>query len=181
VSGPLRVVRSELLLRSHVFDVERRTVSDGEATFDREVVVHPGAVAVLAVDDEGRIGLLRQFRAPFDDVVLEIPAGTLDVADETPLEAARRELAEELGVTAAHWTLLGRYMVSPGWCTQVMNIFEARELTSVARHPTGPEERDALVLWRTPAQLRADLRAEPLWDYTLTVAFLRVYGHLLDE
>ncbi|MFI5035773.1 MAG: NUDIX domain-containing protein [Acidimicrobiales bacterium] len=180
MSPPFRVVSAEPLLASRVFDVERRLISDGDQTFSRDVVVHRGAVAVLAFSDAGQIGVIRQYRSTFDTEVREIPAGTLDVAGEDPLDAARRELREELGREAATWTLLGRFMVSPGWCDQVMTIFEARGLTEVPRDPAGPEESASTVEWHTPDGLLATLRADRLVDFTTTVALHRVYGRFFD-
>lgn len=181
MSAPFRVVATEHVLSSRVFAVERRTVTDGAATFTRDVATHQGAVAVLARNDAGEVGLIRQYRAPFDAEVLEIPAGTLDVAGEDPRDAARRELREELGCTARTWTLLGRFMVSPGWCDQVMTIFEARDLTFVGREPAGPEESASEVLWRSPEVLKAMLRSSALVDYTVAVALHRVYGSFFDD
>jgi 8-oxo-dGTP pyrophosphatase MutT (NUDIX family) len=181
VSTPFRVSARTPLLTSYVFDVERRTVTGPEGTFERDVVVHPGAVAVLAINDAGEVGLIRQYRAPFDDLVLEIPAGTLDVNGEEPLAAAQRELAEELGCSAATWTLLGRFLVSPGWATQVMTIFEARDLTMMARRPEGPEESSAQVLWLSPGALKERLREIGVADATMTVALHRVYGTFFDD
>ena len=175
-----RVVGSTTLLTSHVFRVERREVDGPVGNFERDVVVHPGAVAVLARDDEGRVGLIRQFRAPIGRWVLEIPAGTLDVPGEDPLDAARRELREELGVEASSWRALGRFLVSPGWATQVMHIFEAEGLTSAEREPVGPEESTAEVIWLDPGALRQRLAHEPEIDATMAVALNRVYGTFLD-
>ncbi len=180
MSPPLRVVATTALLESRVFSVEQRTISDGQQTFTRDVVTHRGAVSALAINDAGEIGLIRQFRAPFDTEVLEIPAGTLDVVGEEPLAAIKRELREELGCEAATWTMLGRFMVSPGWCTQVMTIFEARDLTLVERAPAGPEETSASVMWCSPEQLRDLLRTSDLIDYTLAVALHRIYGRFFD-
>jgi len=180
VSPPFRVVAATPLLTSRVFSVEERTISDGMQTFTRDVVTHRGAVSALAINAAGEIGLLRQYRSPFDTEVLEIPAGTLDVPGEDPLDAARRELREELGCDAATWTLLGRFMVSPGWCDQTMTIYEARDLTMVERAPAGPEESASTVLWRTPQDLHAMLRAEVMIDYTVAVALHRVYGRFFD-
>jgi 8-oxo-dGTP pyrophosphatase MutT (NUDIX family) len=180
VSDPFRVVATESRLHSHVFDVETRTVVGPAGEFDRDVVVHPGAVAVLARDDAGRVGLIRQYRAPFDRFVLEIPAGTLDVESEPPEACARRELREELGHEAGTWRLLGRFLVSPGWCTQVMYIFEATDLVEVGRRPEGPEEGSAEVLWLGPAELRARLDVEGVCDSTMAVALHRVYGSFFD-
>jgi ADP-ribose pyrophosphatase len=135
------------VFRSHVFNVERRTVQTDGEVFQRDVAVHPGAVAILVVNDEGRIGFIRQYRSTFDEVLLEVPAGTCDVLGEAPLETAKRELLEEMGCEAEEWTLLGRFMNSPGWSTQVMTIFEARALTMKERRPAGPEERSSTVVW----------------------------------
>ncbi len=164
------------LLASYVFGVERRTVRHGDETFTRDVVTHPGAVAIVAIDDDGRVGVVRQYRAPFDRVTMEIPAGTLDVDGEAPLEAAQRELAEEMGRAAAEWRLLGRFMVSPGWATQVMHVFEARGLVELPRSPEGPEETAATTEWWAPDELRERLRMEPAIDSTMMVGLHVVYG-----
>lgn len=180
MSDTFRVVGTEQLLHSRVFDVERRTVRHGAECFDRDVVTHGGAVSVLAVDDRERVGLISQYRAPFDDFVLEIPAGTLDVVGEDPLDAAKRELLEELGCRAATWRALGRFMVSPGWCTQVMHVFEARGLAFEARQPAGPEEASASIQWLAVDELRATLRAAGIADSTTVVALHRVFGTFFD-
>lgn len=169
------------LLDTFVFDVERRTVRHGDATFARDVVTHPGGVAVLAFNDGGEIGVIRQWRAPFETYLWEIPAGTQDVAHEAPLATAQRELAEEMGATASEWRLLGRFMVSPGWTDQVMTIFEARNLTMVERRPEGPEETSASTHWFSPSDLRDRLRAEPAIDATMTIALHRAFGTFFDE
>ena len=169
------------LLKSHVFAVERRTVEHHDRSFHRDVVTHRGAVAILARDDDGRVGVLRQYRTPFDRATLEIPAGTLDVEGEEPLDAAKRELEEELGAVASTWRLLGRFMVSPGWSTQVMHIFEARVLTIGERRPAGPEESASTVDWYTPEDLRRVLHAEPAIDSTMAVALNQVYGRFFER
>ncbi len=180
MSAPFRVVRTEELHKSRVFSVVRKTVEAPGEVFTRDVAAHQGAVAVLAVDDQGRVGLLRQYRATFDRAGIEIPAGTLDVPGEAPEAAAARELEEEMGVRARTWRELGRFMVSPGWTDQTMTIFEARDLEHVERRPAGPEEGAIEVLWLTPDEALAALRAEPLVDYTTAVALHRVYGRFFD-
>ena len=180
MSDQFRIVHSERLLDSRVFSVERRTIDHDAETFERDVVAHPGAVAILAFNELGEIGFLRQYRSTFDRFVLEIPAGTLDVPGEDPLDAARRELLEELGVEATTWKLLGRFMVSPGWSTQLMTIYEARGLTQRSRHPVGPEERSSSVHWVAIDEVRALLREEGTLDATMVVALHAVFGGLLD-
>ena len=181
MSRRFAVVRSVPLLRSRVFSVERRTVSDESSTFERDVVTHQGAVAVVAVNDAGEVGIICQYRTPFDDVTWEIPAGTLDVPGEDALTAAQRELREELGCSGARWTLLGRFMVSPGWTDQVMTIYEARELTMVDRHPEGPEEGAATVHWLSLEQLRATFRDAAAFDATAALGLQWVFGNVLGH
>ena len=181
MSGEFRIVGTTPLLTSHVFDVERRTIEHDGTQFQRDVVTHKGAAAVLVLNERNEIGLIRQYRATFDLVNWEIPAGTYDVEGEDPLATAKRELAEELGVTAAKWTLLGRFMTSPGWTNQVMTIFEARELTMVPRVPVGPEEASSSVHWLAADQLRELLRQQRAVDSTMTVALHRVFGTYFDD
>jgi len=181
VSDSFHVEGARDVFFSHVFNVERRTIRHGDGTFNRDVAVHPGAVAVLAINDEGRVGFIRQYRATFDDFLLEIPAGTRDVEGEPPLETAKRELLEEMGFVAKEWTLLGRFMNSPGWTNQVMTIYEARQLTQGERAPAGPEERSSTIHWLSPEELRTTLREAPAIDSTTTIALHRVFGTFLDE
>ena len=170
-----------MVFHSHVFNVERRTIRHGDTTFVRDVAVHHGAVAVLAVNDLGQVGFIRQYRATFDELTLEIPAGTRDVEGEPPLETAKRELLEEMGYVAHEWTLLGRFMNSPGWTNQVMTIYEARELTQGERAPAGPEERSSTIEWLSPEELRRTLQSAPAIDSTTTIALHRVFGAFFDE
>ncbi len=181
MSGDFRIESSTRLLDSYVFAVERRVVRHADQTYERDVAIHPGGVAVLALDDEGRIGVIRQWRAPFDAYLWEIPAGTQDVAHEAPLDTAKRELREELGVSATEWRLLGRFMVSPGWTDQIMTIFEARGLSGSERAPEGPEETTASIHWFSPEQFRQALREEPAIDSTVTIALHRVFGTFFEH
>ena len=113
---------------------------DGEH-FSRDVVRHPGAVAVVPVTDAGSALLVRQYRGAFDRHLLEIPAGTRDVEAEPPEETARRELEEEVGVHAGSLRLLATILNSPGFCDEETLIYVASDLRPgrPARH--GPEER----------------------------------------
>jgi 8-oxo-dGTP pyrophosphatase MutT (NUDIX family) len=181
VSDSFRVVGTKKLLQSHVFGVEQRTVEHDGATFERDVVTHLGAVAILAVNEHDEIGMIHQYRTPFDRFSWELPAGTLDVPGEDALSAAKRELLEELGCEAAQWSLLGRFMTSPGWSNQLMTIFEARELTAAERHPAGPEEVGSTVRWFSRDELRETLRREPAIDNSTVVALGRVFGSFFDD
>ncbi len=181
MSDEFRIESTTRLLDSYVFGVERRMVRHDGEVYGRDVVTHPGGVAVLAVNDDGEIGVIRQWRAPFNDYLWEIPAGTQDVTHEAALDTAKRELREELGCNAREWTLLGRFMVSPGWTDQVMTIYEARGISTVPRAPEGPEETSASVHWFTPLELRENLRREPAIDSTVTIALHRAFGTFFDE
>jgi 8-oxo-dGTP pyrophosphatase MutT (NUDIX family) len=181
VSDSFHVEGAEIVFRSHVFDVEKRSVRHGEELFERDVAVHPGAVAVLVINDRGEVGFIRQYRATFDRELLEVPAGTLDVPGEEPLDAAKRELVEEMGLEASEWTPIGRFMNSPGWSTQVMFVYEARGLTERPREPAGAEERSATIHWFSPEELRRELLAAYAIDSTTAIALHRVFGNFLDE
>lgn len=116
----------------------------------REVVEHLGAVAVAAVDDEGAITLIHQYRHPVHRRLWELPAGLLDVDGERPLDSARRELLEEAGLTAGRWDVLVDTAASPGFTDEVVRVFLARDLTQVDRTPPPDDEEADLVVHRVP-------------------------------
>lgn len=118
-------------------------------TFDRDIVHHPGAVSVVAVDDDGTVVLVRQYRAPVDAELLELPAGTLDIDGEPPLTCAQRELAEEVGLAADRWEALATVHHSPGFCDEVGRVFLAQGLRPVADARQGVEEQ-AMTVERWP-------------------------------
>lgn len=117
--------------------------------FTREIVRHPGAVAVVALDDAGAVVLERQYRAALASDLLEIPAGKRDVPGEPPLETAKRELAEEAGLAAERWTLLAEFHNSPGFCDEHGTVYLAEGLSDVPRSTQGHEEH-AMQLLRVP-------------------------------
>lgn len=96
---------------------------------EREVVVHRGASAIVPVDGDGNTYLVRQYRTPVSCVLTEIPAGKLDYAGEDRLEAAKRELREETGFTAKKWTHLTDLKTTPGFATEVISVYLARDLS----------------------------------------------------
>ena len=108
--------------------------------FKRDVVHHPGAVSVVAVRDDGHAVLVRQFRAPIDGDLLEIPAGKRDVEGEEPSVTASRELQEEVGLRADNIELLLEFYNSPGFCDEHSFAYLATGLTECDRAPVGPEE-----------------------------------------
>lgn len=149
--GGRPVVGSEVVHHGMVWDVVRDTVAlDGERTVRREYVRHPGAVAVLALDDAGRVLMIRQYRHPVRMELWELPAGLLDVAGEPPLAAARRELAEEADLTAGRWDLLVDWFNSPGGMDEALRLYLARDVHPVPgheRHERTDEELDMPTRW----------------------------------
>ena len=111
---------------------------------ERDVVLHPGAVAVLALDDVQQVLLIRQYRHPVGRLLWEIPAGLRDVSGETPWATARRELLEEAGYRARDWRVLADYYTSPGFTTERLRVFLARDLEFVpeAERDFMPEDEE---------------------------------------
>ena len=99
----------------------------------REVVHHPGASAIVAIDEDNRIIMEKQFRYALNDYLLEIPAGKLDVGED-PLVCAKRELEEETGIIASEWISLGTIATSPGFCNEVIHLYVARGLSKGEIH-----------------------------------------------
>ncbi len=130
---------NRVLLTGRVFSVEERVIErPGQPPIRRQVVVHPGAVVILPVLDDGRIVMIRNFRHSINEELWELPAGTLE-PNETPEQTARRELEEETGYRAAAMTPLCDFYASPGICTERMYAFVARGLTHVGQRLQGAE------------------------------------------
>jgi ADP-ribose pyrophosphatase len=120
---------------------------DDGTTAERQVVSHPGAVAIVAYD-ELHLHLVRQPReAVGEPDLLELPAGKLDVEGESPLECAQRELGEEIGMRAAEWRELKSFYTSPGFAEERVTVFEATGLERIADHRPDPAERIEIVAW----------------------------------
>ena len=138
-----------------VFDVYSdnvRLCSGSEAR--RDYLLHRGAVAIIPLDDEGNVIMERQFRYPHRRVLYEIPAGKLEAFDTDPLEAARRELLEETGVTAESIVHLGQYIPSPAILSEVIQVYLARGLTY---GETCPDEDEFLEVERIPLGRLVDM------------------------
>src|ERR1700679_3330242 len=133
---------------------ERLLYNNGRE-YDLDFVRHPGAAAVVAVDDSGRVCLVRQYRHGVEDFLWEIPAGKLDPG-EAPEACAVRELAEETGVQARRWTPLGLYVPAPSIFTEVIHLYLARELDLGAAAPDTDEELE--VQWVPFGQVMARIQ-----------------------
>jgi ADP-ribose pyrophosphatase len=140
------VVSSAELVRGRLVTVrtDKVRMPDNQVA-ERDVVIHPGAVAVLALDDAHQVLLIRQYRHPVGRLLWEIPAGLRDVAGEAPWATAQRELLEEAGYRARDWRVLVDYYTSPGFSTERLRIFLARDLefVPVAERHFEPEDEEA--------------------------------------
>ena len=142
------VTDREVIGQGRLFTFVRETVRYGDAELEREFIEHLGAVAVLALDDDDQVLLIRQYRHPLRSRDWEIPAGLLDLPDEPRLVAAQRELLEETGMAAAEWHQLIDLATSPGGSTEVVSIFLARGLVEVANdYVRDAEEADIEARW----------------------------------
>ncbi len=143
----MKLLDSNLAYAGHVVDVViRRYRREDGTVIERQVVEHPGSVAILAHDDEF-VHLVAQPReAVEEDALLEIPAGTLDRQGESELDCARRELAEEARLAAAEWTELAKVYPSPGFVSEVVTIFLATDLSPASGERDADEEIDIVRL-----------------------------------
>ncbi|MFC7886679.1 NUDIX domain-containing protein [Streptomyces sp. NPDC057376] len=140
----------------------------------RDYQVHPGSVAVLALDDEGRVIVIRQYRHPVREKLWEIPAGLLDVPGENPLHAAQRELYEEAHVKAEDWRVLTDVYTTPGGCDEAVRIFLACNLSEAEGERFEVEDEEAdMELARVPvADLVRGVLAGDLHNNCLVVGVL---------
>jgi ADP-ribose pyrophosphatase len=152
-----RVVGSRILHRGRYMTFRVDTIERADGTRStRDIVGHPGAVAILAVDPDDQVLFVRQYRTAAKRVLLEIPAGTLDIdastgATEDPDLAARRELEEETGYRAERWQKLTTFWTAPGFASELMHLYLATDLRPA--HPDerlGPDEDEHLRLERMP-------------------------------
>jgi ADP-ribose pyrophosphatase len=145
-----QLVRRQVLPGGTYLTFARDTVvtSDGLER-GRDIVVHPGAVTIVAVLADRQVLLVRQYRHPSGEVLVELPAGTLDMMGdgsvEEPLPAAQRELFEETGYRAATWTKLCEFFTAPGFASELMHMFLATDVTPDPSYD-GPEEDERLIL-----------------------------------
>jgi 8-oxo-dGTP pyrophosphatase MutT (NUDIX family) len=145
------IVGSETRFKGKVITVRVDNVrmSDGVIA-KREVVAHPGAVGVVALDSDGKIVLVNQFRPAIGARLDELPAGLLDVEGESALDAAKRELAEEAGLAADEWNVLLDLHTSPGFSTEAIRIFLARGLSTITSDFEAEDEELTMTAFREP-------------------------------
>ena len=140
-NAPVQPDSSELVWRGHLLGVTVEQWGGNE----REIIEHPGAVAMVAVDGHGYVWLVRQLREATRQRLLELPAGTAEPGEE-PLETARRELQEECGLTGGEWRELAAFWTTPGFCRERMHLFAAEGVVPGEAAPADDEELE-LVRW----------------------------------
>jgi ADP-ribose diphosphatase len=177
-----RVVDSRVLHQGRYLTFRIDTIERADGTrSERDIAGHPGAVAIVAIDADDRVLLVRQWRTPAEGILLEIPAGTLDRDPETgatedPALAARRELEEETGYRAGSWQQLASFWTAPGFASERMHLYLATDLSPA--HPDerlGPDEDEHLRLERRPfAEAVAAVDAGEIADAKSLVGLLWV-------
>jgi 8-oxo-dGDP phosphatase len=141
------VTSDTLIHHGRVWDVATETFDYDGKPITREVIRHPGAVAILALDDDGRMLLIRQYRHAIRTRAWEIPAGLLDKPGEPPLTGAQRELAEEADLAATTWNVLADFQNSPGGSDETIRVYLARGVSAVPAFERSDEEADIEVRW----------------------------------
>ncbi|HWF90065.1 MAG TPA: NUDIX hydrolase [Pyrinomonadaceae bacterium] len=143
-----KIVNSQKVFDGRVVKVTVDTVSEGDLTYQREVVHHPGSAVIVPVHDDGTVSLVRQYRHPTVRYLLEVPAGTLSDG-ERPEAGAARELEEELGLVAEHLEKLAEFFVSPGFLEEKMWVYLA---TGLSQGKAQPDEDEVLDIIRLPME-----------------------------
>ena len=166
--------KSKVVFSGKVFSVTREPAREpGGVRVVREVVRHPGSAVVVARRDDGRLLLVRQFRFSAQKMLWEVVAGRVD-AGESPIQAARRELAEEAGLGAAKWTSLGCFYPSPGFLDERMWLF----LASGLRRETAPPDPDERISkrWFTPREVGVMIRRGRILDAKTALCYFLLRG-----
>lgn len=170
-----KTVRQHTLYEGRIINLrsDEAELPDGRPAL-REVVEHPGGVCIAALTAAGELLMVRQYRYPFAEETLELPAGKLDAADVDPLEAARRELREETGAAAGAWRSLGKLYPTPGICTEIDHLFLATDLTF---GDSAPDDDEYLEAFRLPlTEAVEQVLAGRLPDAKTQIGILKVWA-----
>jgi 8-oxo-dGTP pyrophosphatase MutT (NUDIX family) len=167
------VLSSEIVFGGRVWDIRRDTFRLDGHEITREYMDHTGAVAVLAIDERDRVLLIKQYRHAVRTLDWELPAGLLDVTGESPLLAAKRELAEEADLVAENWSLLNEFMSSPGGSNEVIRTYLARGVSAASAVFARTEEEAGIELRWVPLDDAVDaVLARDLQNSILAIAVL---------
>ena len=170
----------EQIYKGAILDVQKWTVTLANGNkAPREIVLHRGASAIVPVDKDGNVYLVRQYRTPLDKIMLEIPAGKLDYWGEDRFECAKRELREETGFSAGKWTHLTDMATTPGFCSEVISLYLAQDLTM---GETDFDDDEFLDLVKMPFKEAASMVARgEITDGKTALAILMAEKHLFSE
>ncbi len=176
------IIKSEYLYRGKVLNVRldqvRVNTDSKPRVVAREIIEHRGAVAIVALDSQDRVLLVRQYRSAAQRDMLEIPAGTLE-AGEDPALCAIRELKEETGYSAAEWKEIGKLLPSPGYSTEKMYLYLAQNLTVST---ASPEDDEAIQVEIIPfAEAIAKIERGEIIDAKSIVALMRVWKQRMEQ
>lgn len=171
------ILEAATVFEGKVFDVNRETARFGDGTMVREYTAHHGAVAVLAIDEDDRVLLINQYRHPIRTRSWEIPAGLLDVDGEDPLDAAKRELAEETDLVADDWSEPLAFFTSPGQSDEQVTLYEARGLHAApAAHERVDEEAEIVLRWVDLDEALEAATSGRVGNAILLIALLRAHA-----
>ncbi|SEC12190.1 ADP-ribose pyrophosphatase [Paramicrobacterium humi] len=170
------IVSSDVVYHGRVWDIRKDAFRYNGDTIVREYTDHTGAVAILALDEHDRVLLINQYRHPVGARLWEIPAGLLDEHGEPPLDAAKRELAEEADVEADDWATLAEFYTSPGGSDEAIRVYLARGLHRIPeRFDRTGEEADIEVRWVSLDEVVDAVRDRRLQNPSLVTGVLSAY------
>lgn len=176
------VIETKPVFKGKIWDVVSKSFHFQDEVLTREYIQHPGAVAVLAINEKDEVLLIKQYRAPVNEYLYEMPAGLRDEADESDLESAQRELAEEADYKADTWTHLHSFYTTPGSSSEVIEIFLAENLS-----PTGStfdrtsEEKGMVPIWISFNDVLAAVMKSHTKSPTLVVGVLALAARRSSE
>lgn len=142
-----KTLSTEIVYHGRVFDIRKDRIAESGAEYEREVITHNGSAVIVPLFEDGTVALVKQFRHAAGEFLLELPAGSLDRPDEPPIDGARRELEEEIGVIAQNLELIAEFYVSPGFLSEKMFVFLATGLTETQQNL---DEDEFVVIVRLP-------------------------------
>ena len=176
------VTKREEIFEGYVMNLRRDTFDYNGEDLTREYIVHPGAVGIIALDHEGKMLLVEQYRHAQGKIMWEPPAGLLDAPDEDPLECAKRELLEETGYVASKWQVLIDFANTPGGSSEQIRLYFAQGLTlhEEGRPEAGEEERDMPVHWISVSEVLASIGQGLVTNAALTVGTLALVTALAE-
>lgn len=173
-----KTVRSEIVYKGKVLNLRRdEVITVSGTTSIREIVEHNGGVGLVAVDNDGQVIMVRQFRKAMERDMLEIPAGKLE-AGEDPMEAALRELSEETGYCAGDIRFLTRYYPSVGYCQEALSLYLCTDLT---QGTANPDDDEAIEIVKYPMEQLLDMIAQGKIEDGKTIAGITVANLIISK